>query len=79
MDDIFFMNEALRLAERAAGMDEVPVGAVLVLAIVVGLFTGGFNLGIDFTGGTLITLDLGDGSIVITETGYTVHSKEGQE
>ena len=30
MDDIFFMNEALRLAERAAEMDEVPVGAVLV-------------------------------------------------
>ena len=30
MDDIFFMNEALRLAEHAAEMDEVPVGAVLV-------------------------------------------------
>mgnify|MGYP002581501208 CR=1 FL=1 len=33
--------------------------AVLALAVVMGLFTGGFNLGIDFTGGTLITLDLG--------------------
>ncbi len=30
MDDIFFMNEALRLAEEAAKEGEVPVGAVAV-------------------------------------------------
>ena len=30
MDDIRFMTEALRLAEQARTLDEVPVGAVLV-------------------------------------------------
>ena len=28
--DVFFMQEALRLAENAAAMGEVPVGAVVV-------------------------------------------------
>ncbi len=32
--------------------------AVIVLAIIVGLFTGGLNLGIDFTGGTMLTVEL---------------------
>ena len=30
MDDLFYMKEALRLAEQAAREDEVPVGAVVV-------------------------------------------------
>ncbi len=29
MDDIFFMEEALALAHRAVGMDEVPIGAII--------------------------------------------------
>ena len=32
---------------------------ILVLAVVVGAFTGWLNLGIDFTGGTLITVEIG--------------------
>lgn len=35
----------------------VPL-AILVAAVVVGIFTGGLNLGIDFTGGSLITIEL---------------------
>lgn len=31
LDDHFFMNEALKLAARAAEEDEIPIGAVLVL------------------------------------------------
>lgn len=58
----------------------IAVGAVLALAVVMGLFTGGFNLGIDFTGGTLITLDLGgdfatsDVEAVLVEMGISDYS-----
>ncbi len=34
--------------------------ALIVIAVVVGLFTGGLNLGIDFTGGSILTVDLGE-------------------
>ena len=32
--------------------------AVLLIGLVCGIFMGGFNLGIDFTGGSIITVDL---------------------
>ncbi len=34
--------------------------AVIVIAIIVGLFSGGLNLGIDFTGGSILTVELGE-------------------
>ncbi len=34
--------------------------AVIVIALIVGLFSGGLNLGIDFTGGSILTVDLGE-------------------
>ena len=34
--------------------------AVIVIAIIVGIFAGGLNLGIDFTGGSILTVDLGE-------------------
>jgi preprotein translocase subunit SecF len=34
--------------------------AVIVIAIIVGLFTGGLNLGIDFTGGSILTVELNE-------------------
>jgi len=33
--------------------------AIILVGIIVGIFTGGLNVGIDFTGGTLMTVDLG--------------------
>ena len=33
--------------------------AILLLGLVVGVFMGGFNLGIDFTGGSLLTVNIG--------------------
>lgn len=33
---------------------------IIAIAIVVGLFTGGLNLGIDFTGGSILTVELGE-------------------
>lgn len=32
--------------------------AIIVIAVIVGIFAGGLNLGIDFTGGSLLTIDL---------------------
>ena len=32
--------------------------AVIVIAIIVGFIVGGLNLGIDFTGGSILTVDL---------------------
>ena len=55
--------------------------AILLLGLVVGVFMGGFNLGIDFTGGSLLTVNIGSefeaGKInqalnEAGETGYTV-------
>lgn len=34
--------------------------AIIVIAVIVGLFTGGLNLGIDFTGGSILTVDLAE-------------------
>lgn len=33
--------------------------AIILVGIIVGIFAGGLNVGIDFTGGTLMTIDLG--------------------
>lgn len=33
--------------------------AIIVIAIIVGLFSGGLNLGIDFTGGSILTVEMG--------------------
>ncbi len=34
--------------------------AILAVSVIVGLFTGGMNMGVDFTGGTLVTIELHD-------------------
>ena len=34
-------------------------GAIILVAVVVGLIFGGLNLGIDFTGGSILTIELG--------------------
>ena len=47
----------------------ILVPAVIILAgIIVGIACGGMNLGIDFTGGTMMTIDMGqdfDSSVVV--------------
>ena len=47
---------------KIVGNFKIYAGAlalVIIAAVIVGAFTGWFNLGIDFTGGTLITIELG--------------------
>ena len=44
----------------------VPI-AIIVLGLIVGIACGGMNLGIDFTGGTMMTIHMGgdfDSSVV---------------
>ena len=47
----------------------ILVPAVIILAgIIVGIACGGMNLGIDFTGGTMMTIEMGqdfDSSVVV--------------
>ena len=35
-------------------------GAIIVIAVIVGFIFGGLNLGIDFTGGSILTIELGE-------------------
>lgn len=37
----------------------IAPAVIIIAAIIVGIACGGFNLGLDFTGGTLITVDMG--------------------
>ena len=51
--------------------------AVLVIGLIVGIICGGMNLGIDFTGGTIMTHNMGeqfetaDVEAVLAENGIT--------
>ncbi|MDD5017223.1 MAG: protein translocase subunit SecF, partial [Eubacteriales bacterium] len=35
-------------------------GAIVLIALIVGFIFGGLNLGIDFTGGSILTIELGE-------------------
>lgn len=52
-------KKPLKIVENFKKLIIIPA-VILVVSIVICCFTGGLNLGVDFTGGTVVTVDVGE-------------------
>lgn len=73
------MKKAFSYVERFKLMACIS-GVIILAGIVVGIFTGGLNMGVDFTGGTLVNIDTHtDFDMDVVENALAAHNIEGAQ